>query len=206
VLSCLHQSSLGNLMVIAPYKMHPLWYTPLLPLLFLVSAIGVGFPMILFEYYLAAKSFGHSIDIKKMSKLAKIVPVMLSLYFFLKIGDLTIRNAWGNVFDGSYQSVWFLLELVLGIIVPMALLFSERVRTQPTLIFVASTLYIVFGVLLNRINVFLVAYKPPYKTNAYIPSIPEILVTCGLIAGLILVYRVFVTIFPVLPAHNHQTT
>ncbi|MBN2008724.1 Ni/Fe-hydrogenase cytochrome b subunit [candidate division KSB1 bacterium] len=204
VLSCLHQSSLGNLLVIAPYKMHPLWYTPVLPMLFLMSAIAVGFPMVLFEYYLAAKSFNHPIDMQKMGKLARLVPVFVGLYFLMKIGDLTIRGAWGNLFDGSYQSIWFAVELIIGIILPIVLLLNQKVRNNPTLIFIASTLYIIFGVLLNRINVFLIAYRPPYKTHIYFPSIGEILVTCGLIAGLILVYRAFVTIFPVLPAHKNE--
>jgi Ni/Fe-hydrogenase subunit HybB-like protein len=58
VLSCLHQSSLGTLMVIAPTKMHPLWFTPISPLLFLVSAIAVGYPMVILESLLSARSLG----------------------------------------------------------------------------------------------------------------------------------------------------
>ncbi|MBD3288693.1 hypothetical protein GF337_07825 [candidate division KSB1 bacterium] len=199
VLSCLHQSSLGNLMVIAPYKMHPLWYTPLLPLLFLVSAIGVGLPMVIFESTIAAKVFKFKLESEIIQSLSRIVPVIIGIYLFLKIGDLTIRDAWAYMFEGSYQSNWFLLEFFIGIVAPLLMFMSAKVRRSPKLIFTASTLYIIFGVLLNRINVFLVAYKPPYAEKAYFPAIGEFAVTIGLVAALILCYRAFVTIFPILP-------
>ncbi len=204
VLSFLHQSSLGNLMVIAPYKMHPLWYTPLLPLLFLVSAIGVGFPMVIFESTLASKSFNRPVEREILSPLSRIAAVIIGLYFFLKVGDLTIRNAWGHVFEGSYQSNWFLLEFIVGVIAPSIMLMAKKVRETTWLLFTAASLYIVFGVLLNRINVFFIAYKPPYATETYIPAIGEFALTIGLISALILIYRIFVTIFPILPAHESK--
>ena len=204
VLSCLHQSSLGNMMVIAPYKMHPLWYTEILPLLFLVSAIAVGLPMVIFECTLASKTFGCRLETEVIFPIARMVPVMIGLYFFLKVGDLTVRNAWGYVFDGTYQSNWFLVEFILGLVVPLVMFLIKKVRHTPWLLFSASTFYIIFGVLLNRINVFFVAYKPPYATKPYFPAIGEFAVTIGLISALILVYRAVVTIFPILPAQEKE--
>jgi len=200
LLSCLHQSSLGNLMVIAPYKMHPLWYTPILPLLFLVSAIAVGLPMVIFECTIASKSFGCKLEMHALTPLSRIVAVLLSLYFFLKVGDLTLRNAWGYIFDGTYQTNMFLLELIVGIFVPLIMFLMKKVRQSPTLLFTAAALYVVFGVLLNRVNVFFVAYRPKYMTEPYVPAIGEVAVTVGLIAALMICYRIIVTIFPILPA------
>lgn len=202
VLSCLHQSSLGTLMVIAPYKMHPLWYTSLLPLLFLVSAIAVGFPMVIFESMIASRSFDRKPEMKVLIPLSRMIQPLLGFYFIIKIVDLTIREAWGYAFEGSLQSYMFLLEFIVGITLPLILLFVDKVRRTPKILFIASALYIVFGVLLNRVNVFFIAYQPQFKVSQYIPSIGEFAVTIGLIAALMLVYRAFVTIFPILPVEE----
>jgi Ni/Fe-hydrogenase subunit HybB-like protein len=94
VLSCMHQSSLGGLLLIAPYKMHPLWYTPILPFLFLLSAIAVGFPMVIFESLLASKSFGREPEMHVLSPLAKLVTLTLGVYMIAKGADLLIRDAY----------------------------------------------------------------------------------------------------------------
>ncbi|OQX88957.1 Ni/Fe-hydrogenase cytochrome b subunit [candidate division KSB1 bacterium 4484_87] len=204
VLSCLHQSSLGNLMVIAPYKMHPLWYTPLLPLLFLVSAIAVGFPMVIFESMWASRSLGRKPEIDVLAPLARMIPVTLGLYLIMKIVDLTIRQAWGYMFEGSLQSTMFIIEFFVGIVIPLVILLFEKARRSAKMLFWASFLYIFFGVLINRVNVFFIAYKPQYAVKQYVPSIWEFLVTIGLISALAILYRAFVTIFPILPAHQEK--
>lgn len=204
VLSCLHQSSLGNMMVIAPYKMHPLWYSPGLSWLFLASAMALGFPMVVFESMLAGRSFGRKPEMHILKPLSRLMPIMIGIYFFSKVIDLTLREAWGYVSEGSLQSGMFLLEGVVGLLIPLLMLLFETVRSSPKWLFLASSLYIFFGVLLNRINVFLIAYQPPYREHQYIPAIGEIAVTLGLIAALMLVYRIMVTIFPILPVVKEE--
>ncbi len=200
VLSCLHQSSLGTLMVIAPYKIHPLWYSNILPLLFLLSAIGVGFPMVVFENMWASKAFGRKFEMDILEPLARMISPFIGLYFFVRIIDITLREAWHYALEGSLQSYMFLLEMIVGGLIPMVMLFSDRIRRRPRWLFLASALYIFFGVLLNRVNVFFIAYQPMYKVSQYIPSIGEFLITAGLISGLILCYRIFVMVFPILPS------
>ena len=201
VLSTLHQSSLGTLMVIAGPKMHPLWQTPILPLLFLLSAISVGFPMIIFESILAAKSFGYKAEMDALSMLGKTVAPLLGIYLAFKIGDMVIRGTYVYLLEANVQSVMFFIEVVLGVIVPLRMFLSPAVLKSQKLLFTASTL-VVFGVLLNRINNFIVAYDPPYKFSTYFPSFGEISVTVGLAALLILIYR-FITInFPVISITN----
>jgi Ni/Fe-hydrogenase subunit HybB-like protein len=204
VLSCLHQSSLGTLMMLAPSKMHPLWWTPILPLLFLLSAVAVGFSMVIFESLVASKAFDRQPEMHVLSSLARIVPVILLVYLGCKMADLAIRGAVPRIFDGNFASIAFLVEVVVGVVVPIALLLSARARHSPRLLLTAATLT-VLGVAWNRIDVFLVAYTPPYATHRYVPSIGEVAVTVGLIAALVLLYRLLVTFLPILPAEEPPT-
>jgi len=197
VLSCLHQSSLGNLMVIAPSKMHPLWFTPILSLLFLLSAVAVGFPMVIFESVYAAWAFKLKPELHLLGNLAKYVPLLLGVYIAFKFGDLLIRETDVHLADGTTQSAMFLIEVVFGLIARFVLFLSARVRRSARWLFIASLL-IVLGVALNRVNVFLVAYQPPYVVKTYFPSIGEFSVTAGLVSALILLYRLAVTCFPVI--------
>ena len=197
VLSCLHQSSLGNLMVIAPSKVHPLWWTPILSLLFLLSAIAVGFPMVIVESLTASWAMGHRAEMELLSRLARYIPVLLGIYAAFKIGDMLLRASYRSLGDSFGTTLAFVIEMGLGVLLPMFLLMSERVRRSRRWLLWACML-VVLGVALNRVNVFLVAFRPPYSLKAYFPSVGEILVTLGLISGLVLAYRVIVTYLPVI--------
>ena len=199
VLSCLHQSSLGNLMVIAPHKVHPLWWTPVLALFFLLSAIAVGFPMVIFEGLFAAWSLKLKPEMHVLSKLARYIPFILGIYTAFKLGDMVIRETYVYLTPANWsvQSTFFVIEMVFGLLVPLFMLLSERVRNSPRLLFIAAFL-IVAGVALNRSNVFLVAYKPLYPVKSYFPAIAEFAVTIGLVSLLMLIYRAIVINFPVI--------
>jgi len=199
VLSCLHQSSLGSLMLIAPYKVHPLWYTPILPLLFLLSAFAAGYPMVTFESIIVARSFGRKPEMEVLTPLAKFMPMLMGIYLVVKIGDMIVRGAYVYLLDGTYQTNAFLVEVGIGVILPFVLLLFRRVRRSPGWLFFAATIF-VLGILLNRVNVFVVSYTPPYKLVSYFPALGEIFITAGLIATLMFLYRVAVFIFPVLGA------
>lgn len=200
VLSFLHQSALGSLMLIATYKVHPLWYTPILPLLFLLSAIAVGYPMVVFESLITSKSLKRKPEMEVLTPLAKFMPVLIGIYLVVKLGDMMVRGTYSYLFDGTLQSNAFIVEVLFGLILPFLLLLSRRVRKSSGWLFFASTLY-VLGVVLNRINVFIVSFTPPYMMERYFPAIGEFAVTIGFVAALILLYRVFVTLFPVLGTH-----
>lgn len=197
VLSCMHQSSLGSLMLIAPTKLHPLWYTPMLPLLFLVSAIAVGYPMVVFEATLATTSLKLDSEMKILTPLTRITIFLLGLYLALKIGDMVVRGTYVYLLDGTAQTNAFLVEVILGVLVPWLMLLSPSVRRSRQALFIACSM-IVGGVLVNRINVFVVGYRPPISEANYFPAIGEILVTVGLIAALMFIYRAIVTYLPVL--------
>lgn len=196
VLSCLHQSSLGTLMVIAGPKMHPLWQTPILPLLFLLSAVAVGLPMVIMESLVTSKSFGLKPETHILRDLANMVAPLLGIYLAFKIGDIVIRQTFVYLTEITPESVMFTIELLFGVIIPLRMLLSPKVTKSETGLFIASFL-IVIGVLLNRMNNFLIAYTPPYQFNSYFPSIGEISVTLGFIALEILFFRWMVMIFPI---------
>jgi Ni/Fe-hydrogenase subunit HybB-like protein len=135
VLSCMHQSSLGALMAIAPYKVHPLWYSPIMTLLFLMSAIAVGYPMVIFESMWASRSFGRKPEMEVLTPLARLIPFFIGAYMVAKISDLVIRGAYVHLFEGSFQSNMFLVEFGLGVVLPFFLLLSDRVRRSPAGLF-----------------------------------------------------------------------
>jgi Ni/Fe-hydrogenase subunit HybB-like protein len=197
VLSCMHQSSLGSLMLIAPTKLHPLWYTPLLPLLFLTSAIAVGFPMVIFESTLASSSLKSNDEMKLLSGLARFTPVILGVYLVLKLADMLVRGTWTYLLDNSMQSNAFLVEVGAGVILPMWILLRRERREAPRWLFFAACC-VIGGVVLNRVNVFMIGFKPPFGAPTYTPALGEIFITCGLIAALMFLYRVIVTYLPVL--------
>lgn len=197
VLSCLHQSSLGTLMVIAGAKMHPLWQTPVLPLLFLLSAFAVGFPMVIMESLTASKSFGMKPEKDVLSSLARFVGPLLGVYLIAKLADMFIRESFVYLTEINTVSIMFTIEIVVGVIIPLRMFFSNAVRNSTTGLYIASLL-VIFGVFLNRFNNFVIAYDPPYTDLSYFPSIGEVFVTAGFIAIEILLYRAFVMIFPII--------
>ena len=205
VLSCMHQSSLGSLMLVAPTKVHALWYTPILPLLFLTSAIAVGYPMVVVETTLATTSLKLDGEMRVLSPLTRITVYLLGFYMALKVGDMVVRGTWVYLFDGTARTNAFLAEMGLGVIVPWLMLLSGRVRRSRKGLFTACLL-IVGGVVLNRINVFVVSYQPPVSEATYFPAVGEFLITAGLIATLMFIYRFLVTHLPVLSAPDQEVT
>lgn len=196
VLSTLHQSSLGTLMVIAGQKMHPLWQTPILPLLFLISAIAVGFPMVIFESLTASRSFKMKPEMNILSRIGRIVAPLLGLYLAIKIGDIFIRETFKYILIFDFPAQMFIFEMAM-VLLAFIMFLSEKTIKSPVRLYAASYL-VIAGVILNRVNNFIVAYNPFYNTDIYYPSFGEISVTIGCIAMLVLIYRAVVMFFPVI--------
>ncbi|MDP3981725.1 MAG: Ni/Fe-hydrogenase cytochrome b subunit, partial [Chlamydiota bacterium] len=205
VLSCLHQSSLGTLMIIAGSKMHPLWQTPILPLLFLLSAISVGFPMVIIESILSSRTFGQKFEMHILSKLGSFIAPLLGIYLAFKIGDMVIRETFVYLKIINTESIMFMIEIFVGIIIPLRMFLSRTVLKSPLWIFIASFL-VVAGVIINRVNNFLIAYTPPYATHPYFPSFAEFSVMIGFIALEILLFKAFVMNFPVISVPQKSMT
>ncbi len=203
VLSCMHQSSLGTLMVITESKLHPLWQTPFLPLMFLLSAYAVGFPMVIFESVLACRSLRLPPERDILGRLARIIPILLGVYFLARLMDLLSRRALVHAFDGSREAWLFLAELSLGVVAPFAIFMSARLRRSVGWLFAGASL-VIGGVVFNRLNVFLLAYTPVYADTPYRPAWTEFAVTAGFIAIMVLIYRFIVLNLPVVEALEHH--
>ncbi len=197
VLSCMHQSSLGTLMVISGAKLHPLWQTPMLPLFFLLSAFAVGFAMVIFESLLASKSLGIEPETDLLARLARFIPVLLGIYTIAKAIDLLNRGAFVHLFDGSRANMLFIFEFSLGVVAPFIILMVDRWRHSARGLFTAASL-VIAGVVMNRLDVFLLAYTPAIEIRPYFPTPAEFAVTAGFIAMIVLIYRFIVLNFPVI--------
>lgn len=152
ILSTLHQSSLGSFYLITPGKLHPLWYSPLLPVLFYVSAIGIGFGMVIVESSLSARAFKKSLEIDILSVAAKAMVVVLGVYGLLRLWDMNYRGILKTVDFSTTEGLYFIGEMVLLVVVPVGLFIFRRVRQNPRWLFVGA-LSGVLGFVLNRLNV-----------------------------------------------------
>jgi Ni/Fe-hydrogenase subunit HybB-like protein len=198
VLSCLHQSSLGSLMMIAPYKLHPLYWSPLLPLLFLTSAIAVGFPMIIVESLLSSRAFSRDPKMYILTPLSRYCPWLIGSYIVCRAADTLLRGTWVFLFEPSTAAFLFWIEFGLLTIVPWCLFMSRDVRSNARALMITSVMYIL-GVALNRCAVFFLAVSPQYTQGSYVPALAEFALTLGLIMCIVLCFRAAVRWLPVLP-------
>lgn len=202
LLPTMHQSSLGSLLVVMGSQIHPLWQTILLPALFLLTAVCMGFAVVILEATLAAVGFGRDLDdeMPMLAKIGKIIAGILSVYLAVRLGDIVVRGAFGTIFTSGVQSLMFLIEMAL-FAYPVVILSKPANRQRLSRLFAAASSMLV-GAVVYRIDAFLVAYNTGPGWN-YFPSVPEMMVTIGVIALEILAYIVFVKKFPVLPGHPH---
>ncbi|MEJ2368775.1 MAG: polysulfide reductase NrfD, partial [Acidobacteriota bacterium] len=180
LLSTLHQSSLGSLYLIVPGKLHPLWYTSLLPYLFFISAVGIGFAMVIVESTLSKRAFGKALEMPLLAKLGQAMVVVLGVYGLLRLFDMFSRKVFRGVEIHSTEALYFSLEMLLLVVIPVGLLVFRRIRETPGGLF-AGALSAVLGFVLNRLDVSITGMSRAAGA-AYQPSWMEWSVTLGLTA------------------------
>jgi len=206
VLSTLHQSSLGALFLIAPSKLHPLWYSPYLALYFFVSSIVAGLSMVIFEGSLAHKHFHDKMDAEHLREadgvalgFAKAASWVLAGYFIMKVIGMAQTNAWGYL--GSGYGLWFLVEM-LGFVLLPCYFYAIGAREKNLKIIRRTAAWTVLGIVVNRFNVGLVAFNYHLPSSErYFPHWMEIGISVFVVTIGILVYRFIVTHMPILYAH-----
>lgn len=196
LLSTLHQSSLGTLYVIVPDKLHGLWYSPLLPVFFFVSAIGGGLAMVIFESFISSWALGKRLERDVLTGLSRVIVVVLAVYLVLKGLDLYRRGALGLALEFDRMRVLFWAEIGMGVLLPMILLFVEAVRRSPTGLFLSAVLVIV-GFVLNRLNVSITGMV---NSELYFPKWTEIAVTMSVVALGFVIFGLAVKHFPIFPS------
>ncbi len=197
VLSTLHQSSLGSFYLIVPGKLHALWYTPLLPVHFFLSAIAVGLAMIIVESRLSARAFGRSLEMPLLMDVGRALAVALGAYGTVRLLDLARRGSLGAAVAGTREAAFFQLEFALGVVVPLLLLVWPQVRRNARRLYGAALLTVV-GFVVNRLNISITGLEGAQGSH-YVPALPEYVVTLMLVAIGFALFGLAVQHLPVYP-------
>lgn len=200
LLPTMHQSSLGTLMVVTGRKLHPLWQTQMIPLLALISAITMGYSIVIFEAIVSSVSLKREIEVPLLSKLSALIPWLIGAYLVVRFGDLLYRGQLGLAFTSGFKGIMFIIENVLYI-VPLVILSSASSRMRPKMLFVSAVIMLLAGAV-YRFDTFLIGFDPGPGWH-YFPSAQETLITVGLISMEIAGYMVIVKKLPVLPDLRH---
>ena len=206
ILSTMHQSSLGALYLIAPSKMHPLWYSSFIPVFFFISSMFAGMSMVIFEGTLAHKGLHSEMDEAHLRDADSIVlgfgkacSIVMMGYLFIRVFGVAMDNTWAYLATG--YGAWWLLEL-LGFVALPAFMYAIGVREKRVRLIRFASALTVLGVILNRFNVSLVAfnYKLP-AADKYFPHWMEIALSVFVVTLIITAYRFICTFMPVLREH-----
>jgi Ni/Fe-hydrogenase subunit HybB-like protein len=201
VLSTLHQSSLGSLFLIMPAKLNPLWYSPMLPVFFFLSALAVGLAMVIFESSISARVFHRGLEIPLLVRLAKALPFVLGLYLALKLADLALSRELSLLLSPSLPTFLFWLEVVIGSVAPLVLL-SRRTYRETAKGLLVGALLVIAGVVLNRFNVSLLTFDH-LGGDAYLPSLGEWAISLGIISAGALAFAFVAKFFPLFAGEGH---
>jgi formate dehydrogenase iron-sulfur subunit len=201
-LSTMHQSSLGSLFLLMPDKLAPQWWSPVMPIYFFLSSIAAGTALVVLIEMWVSKAWQRPLRMSQLAAMGKITFWSLLIYLAFRIGDLVIRGQFAEAFSARMGGL-FVTEIVLGGLLPLALLATRSLRMQRGILF-AGTLLTTLGVVFNRINVVLLAMTlkgsmPQNAPASYAPSIFEWSISIGLIAATIFLYGLGARLMPVLP-------
>jgi Ni/Fe-hydrogenase subunit HybB-like protein len=197
VLSTLHQSSLGALFLLVPGKLHPIWYTEMLPLLFFLSSIAVGISMLVLLSRIAVRRFGAPIQTAVLTDLSRIVAAVLGVLGVVRLMDLVERGVLHQAFSAGYEGILFQVEFLAGLVLPVLLLAIPRVRESERGLFAASLL-VVFGFVANRLNVTITGIELA-QGGRYLPSFGEIAISALVVALAVLAFALGVRWMEVIP-------
>ena len=207
LLSTLHQSSLGSLFLIVPEKLHPYWYSPLLPLFFFISAIGVGIAMVIFESNLSSRAFGREIEMPLLEVLGRAMAVVLAFYGVLRLQDLWGRGALVHLREPSTETVLFVLEISLFLLIPLPMLLIRRIREDRDGLFAVAVL-VITGFLLNRLNVSITGMEASSGVH-YFPRWTEVAITLSVVGVGFLLFSLavkYLNVFETASEHGTHDT
>ncbi len=202
LLPTMHQSSLGTMMLMAGYKLSPLWHTSMLPLLFLLTAVFMGFAIVIFEASVTSRVYNLGDETSMLAKIARIMVWVLGFYLIVRLHNVFIRGELSEAFSGSFLGNMFLLEN-LALLIGLVILASTKNRMKPRMLFLGAVAILVGGGLF-RFNTYIIGFDPGTGWK-YFPSVQEQLITYGLIAFEIAAYILFVKLFPVFTVHSHKS-
>jgi Ni/Fe-hydrogenase subunit HybB-like protein len=197
ILSTLHQSSLGTLYLIMPTKLHPFWYSPLLPAFFYISAIAVGLAMTIFESSMSSKYFGRQLELPILRELGRVLWVVLWVYTILRFEDLLHRGMLKQMLVPSYEMYLLWLEVFLAMALPIVLLSFRKLRNSPGGLYLIAVM-VVLGFITNRLNVSITGMEFSAGLH-YVPKWTEYAITGMIVAGGFALFGVAVKYLPIFP-------
>jgi Ni/Fe-hydrogenase subunit HybB-like protein len=201
LLPTMHQSSLGTILIAMGHKVDPLWQTlHIQPLIALLTALTMGFAIVVFEASLSTVGFGRKSETSLLSGLGRGIVLLIALYLVVRIGEILFRGKLGLVFAFDFSSMMFWIETAL-FIYPLIVLTSKQNRQNSRKLFYAAV-SMLFAGSMYRFNAFLITFDPG-PGYSYFPSFSEIMVTAGLVAIEIMVFLFIVKRFPVLQREDH---
>ena len=200
-LSTMHQSSLGSLFLLMPTKLAPQWWSPVMPIYFFLSSIAAGTGLVILIDAWIARAWTRRLQLSQMAAMGQITFWALLVYLVFRLGDMAIRNQLAGAFSGRMGAL-FTAEILLGGVLPLALLARARRASVPVL--VAGAALTTLGVVFNRVNVVLLAMNlrgamPQVSPESYSPTIFEWGISVGLIAATIFLFGLGARLLPVLP-------
>jgi Ni/Fe-hydrogenase subunit HybB-like protein len=200
-LSTLHQSGLGALYLMAREKIHPLWYSEFIPVLFFVSSIFAGLSMVIFEGSISRKVFFRQIGPENhkahngiLIGLSRICAFTLLVYLFLQVLVFVHGRHWDLL--GTPMGYWYLTEMLGFVFLPM-LLFFYSYREQNIFLIKLAAIITMLGVIINRLNVTIIGFRWDAAQHYY-PSWMEVVVTLTVLFIEIWIFRWIVNRLPVL--------
>lgn len=198
MLSTLHQSSLGSLFLAMPYRLHPLWYTPIIPIFFFVSAISLGLMMVMVESSVSHYFYKKTTNTSILKKLSKAGIWMLLIYGVARFIDIWIRGAGVFLFDGTTAMWLYWSEMAMTVFIPVIIFSIKKFRESNAWLF-SGALIGVFGVVFNRLNVGGLTHLNNLGEvgTFYFPSWMELAVSAGVVSVVMLVFFFFVENFKV---------
>lgn len=208
-LSTMHQSSLGSLFLLMPDKLAPQWWSPVLPISFFLSSIAAGTALVILVEMWIARAWDRHLRITQLASLGAVTFWSLLVYLGFRLGDMALRGQFATAFSGKMGAL-FVTEIVLGGLVPLALLASRSLRERPHVLLTAAFLTTA-GVVFNRVNVVLFAMTlkgsmPQVSPETYTPSVVEWGISIGLIAATIFLFGLGARLMPVLPKEPLSTS
>jgi Ni/Fe-hydrogenase subunit HybB-like protein len=195
LLSCVHQGSLGALFLVLSHKLHPLWWTPILPVLFFTSAVFSGLCVAMFLAIVTWRALDRRAPMQLLSGLAKVVVIVQAIYLVLKVGDLLIAGEAGLVFGSGWLSVLFLAEIIIGVIMPLIILNSRAGERERRLLM--GAVYTLVGLAINRSSIAWFGLRAPAGAT-YFPHWMEFGIVIAAAAFGILAFTLGVRYLPTL--------
>ena len=196
-ISVLHQGSLGALLLIQPAKLYPLWWTPILPVLFFISALAIALAMIIFESSLSSRYFHRGLETHLLEKLAAIIPFVAGIYLIVRFVQLAFAGDLQYLFNGGSMSILFWSEILLSSVIPLILFSIKRIRQSPRGL-LTGAIILLLGMMLDRFDVSWfavrhpdpISYIPTFMASNvhYLPSLPEISISLGIFSAGILAF------------------